>query len=264
MNPVSSSPRTEKILALLSGRDEVSVAELAEHFAVTPMTIRRDLEALARQGRITRTHGGAFLAAPAVAAFQFQDRRTANPQQKRAIAEAAVALVEPGMTLVLDTGTTTLEVARRLGSVPNLTVLTSSLAIASSLFATPGIELILLGGTVNRNSPDLSGPLTVDNLHRFHPDLAMIGADGVDASGFYTSSLAIAQVSRAIIDSAQRAILLADSGKFDHPAFVRIANWDALDGMVVDEDLGDANRRWLGKVVANLVFAKCSTQGDEK
>ncbi len=255
MKPPASSSRSEKIPALLAGRDELSVAELAAHFQVTPMTIRRDLESLASQGRITRTHGGARLAAPAVAAFEFQDRRASRPQEKRAIAQAAVALVEPGMTLILDTGTTTLEVARQLGGIPKLTVLTSSLAIASALFANPEIELIILGGTVSRNSPDLSGPMTVDNLNHFHADLAMVGADGIDIKGFYTSSLAIAQVSRAIIGAADRAVLLADSGKFGNPAFVRIANWSVLDSLIVDDGLAPADRQWAGKAVKNLVLA---------
>lgn len=253
MSDPLSSPRLEQIPVLLAGREEVSVAELAEHFGVTPTTIRRDLDTLAHQGRVTRTHGGAMLAAPAIAAFEFQDRRASRPAAKRTVAAAAAALVEPGMTLILDTGTTTLELARRLGGIPELTVLTSSLAIASALFAVPDLELIILGGTVNRSSPDLSGPLTVDNLGAFHADLAFIGTDGADADGFYTSSLAIAQVSRAIIGSADRCVLVTDSGKFGTPAFVRIAGWDALDGAIVDDGLAATDRKWLDRAVADLI-----------
>jgi DeoR/GlpR family transcriptional regulator of sugar metabolism len=237
----------------MAGRDEVSVTELAAHFQVTPMTIRRDLDTLAKQGRVTRTHGGALLTAPMVAAFEFQDRRTSRPHEKQAIARAAVRLVEPGMTLILDTGTTTLAVARLLGGIPNLTVLTSSLAIASALFANRDLELIMLGGTVNRNSPDLSGPLTVDNLRAFHADLAMVGADGIDRDGFHTSSLPIAKVSRAIIGACARSVLLADSGKFGSPAFVRIAGWDALDTLIVDDGLSEHDRRWVRKAVETLI-----------
>jgi DeoR/GlpR family transcriptional regulator of sugar metabolism len=248
------SVRTERIAAMLGGRDGISVAELAETFDVTAMTIRRDLDALAREGRVTRTHGGAILAAPGAATFEFEGRRLSHPAEKRVIARAAAELIEPGMTVILDTGTTTLEVARLLGGIPDLTVVTSSLAIASALFAVPGIELTLLGGTVNRNSPDLSGALTIENLKAFHVDMALVGADGADRDGYSTSSMSIAQVSRAIIGSADRRILLADSSKFGTPAFVRIAKWDALDHVVVDDQLAARHRRWVKKAVKDLIL----------
>jgi len=257
----STCPRLEQILALLAGRGKVAVTELAERFDVSAVTVRRDLETLACQGRVIRTHGGAMLTAPAVAAFEFLDRRSARPAEKRAIARAAAAHVEPGMTLILDTGTTTLELARLLGAVPGLSVVTSSLAIASTLFAVPDLELILLGGTVNRSSPDLSGPLTVDNLRNFHADLAFLGADGADSTGFHTSSMAIAQVSRAMIDSADRAVLVTDSSKFARPAFVRIAGWKGLDGVVTDDGLAPAHRKWLRRKVAELTLVAVG-QGD--
>jgi DeoR/GlpR family transcriptional regulator of sugar metabolism len=255
MSSGTLSVRTENIAAMLGGRDEVSVAELAEEFGVTAMTIRRDLDALAREGRVTRTHGGAILAAPGAATFEFEDRRMSHPAEKRAVAQAAAKLIEPGMTVILDTGTTTLEVARMLGGIPDLTVVTSSLAIASALFAVPGIELTLLGGTVNRNSPDLSGALTVDNLKTFHVDMALVGADGADRDGYSTSSMSIAQVSRAILGSAKRKILLADSSKFGTTAFVRIAKWDALDRVIVDDRLTTRHRRWLKRAVKDLILA---------
>jgi len=157
------NPRHQKILDRLHQQGEVAVQELAEAFGVTPMTIRRDLDFLAEQNRLTRTHGGAMRSAPAVIEFAFLERNRERIAEKQAIARNAAALVEPGMTLVLDIGTTTLEVARSIASVPDLTVLTSSLAIASALYGRENINLTLLGGGVRRNSPDLSGPLTEEN-----------------------------------------------------------------------------------------------------
>jgi DeoR/GlpR family transcriptional regulator of sugar metabolism len=248
----TSALRLRQILELLGGRDEVSVTELTRRFHVASMTIRRDLESLERQGRITRTHGGALLTAPAVAAFAFQDRRRSHMAQKEAIARAAARLVEPGMTVILDTGTTTLEVARALGGIPRLKVLTNSLAIASALLAHGDVELVLLGGTVSKNSPDLSGALTVGNLASFRAALAIIGADAMDAGGLYTPSQQIAQVSQAMIASATRTILVADSSKFGGTAFVRFAGWEAISGVVVDDGLDQAARRWLRRVVRNI------------
>ena len=108
---------------------------------------------------------------------------------------------------------------------------------------------------MNRSSPDLSGALTVDNLKTLHADVAFVGADGADEGGYSTSSMGIAQVSRAIIASAERRVLLADSSKFGAAAFVRIAGWDVLDHVVVDDGLASKHRRWLKKAVKGLILA---------
>lgn len=260
MKKTSASLRRQGILQLLSGREEVGAAELAVRFHVTAMTIWRDLDVLAQEGRITRTHGGAMLAASSVVAFAFQARRQAQMAQKRAIARAAAQWVKPGMTVILDTGTTTLEVARVLGGIPRLKVLTSSLAIASALLAHGDMELVLLGGTVSKDSPDLYGPVTEDNLAAFRADLAFVGADALDARGFYTSSLPIVRVSRAMIASAQRAILVADSSKFGHNAFVRIAGWNRIDTVITDDGLAPKALSWLRKCVRNHTLAPVCDQ----
>lgn len=247
--------RRELILQLLAGGVDADVNELSARFRVTTMTVRRDLDILAAEGRINRTHGGAMLAAPAVAAFAFQDRRQTHMAEKQAIARAAARLVEPGMTVILDTGTTTLELARLLGGIPRLKVLTSSLSIASTLMAHEQLELVLLGGTVNRNSPDLSGALTVENLTAFHAQLVFVGADAVDERGLHTGNLAIAHVSRAMMAAAERVILVADSSKFNRRAFVRICGWKAIGQVIVDDDLPPEARQWLGGQVRDCTFA---------
>jgi len=251
MNKAIYSTRQESILAFLAGSDEVSVPELTAHFNVAAMTIRRDLSHLAEQGLITRTHGGAILAAPSVVAFAFQQRRQTQMAQKLAIAGAAVRMVKPGMTVILDTGTTTLEVARLLGKIPRLKVLTSSLAVASVLLAHDDLELVLLGGTASKGSPDLSGPLTELNLAAFRADLAFISADALDERGFYTGIQEIANVSRAMIASARHTILVADSSKFGKNAFVRIAGWETIDHVIVDDGLPKQFLTWVGKSIIN-------------
>jgi DeoR/GlpR family transcriptional regulator of sugar metabolism len=250
-----TSTRLEQILDLLSSQREVTVAELTEWFQVTRMTIRRDMNELEKQGRITRTHGGAILAAPAVASFAFLDRHQTHMPEKLAIAEAAAKLVKPGMTVILDTGTTTLEVAKCLAGISGLRVLTSSLAVASTLFANENLELTLLGGTVSTGSPDLSGMLTEENLKGFRADLAFLGADGVDEDGLYTEFQSIARVSQAIIASAQKAILVASRNKFGKTSFVRFAKWKDVDSVIVGGRLTAAQRRWLKKGVKDVIEA---------
>lgn len=260
MGKAKTSVRMNKILDLLAGHEEMNVGEMSDRFKVATMTIRRDLESLERQGMITRTHGGAILAAPAVISFQFQNRRQSQMAEKKAIARTAVRLVEPGMTVILDTGTTTLELARALGGIPGIKVLTSSLAIASVLLAQEGIELVLLGGTANKNSPDLSGPLTEANLTSFRAHIAFIGADAVDKNGLYTSNQQIAQVSRAMIASSEKVALLVDSGKFGRTAFVRIAGWEDIDMLFVDDGLDAEARKWMKKTVKNHTLAQVGIQ----
>jgi DeoR family transcriptional regulator of aga operon len=249
-------PRLGKILEMLAREGEVSVQQLSERFGVTSMTIRRDLETLEQQGQLTRTHGGAVFSQRAVIEFAFLERGRARQAEKQAIAREAARLIEPGMTLVLDTGTTTLEVARALAGVPDLTVLTSSLAIASAMHAYGNIELVLLGGTVRRRSPDLMGALTEENLERFRVNMAILGCDGADASGVYTTELSIARVSRAMINSAQNVVLVADSSKFERTSFVRFATWNQIHRVITDEEMPPAERKWLTKAVADVRFVE--------
>lgn len=242
--------RQQTIMEQLHGGREVTVEELARQFHVTPVTIRRDLDALATDGGVTRTHGGAVLSRAGVIEFRFLDRAQEQLEPKRAIAAYMATIVKPGMTVVLDTGTTTLEVARAIGGIPQLRVLTSSLAIASALQAHDNLDLVLLGGSVRHRSPDLSGPLTEENLRQFRPDLAILGADGVDCDGAYTSDLAIAGISRAMIAVAGESWLVVDSTKFARRSFVKFAGWDDLDHIVTEKCIGSDDRRWLSKTPA--------------
>ena len=229
--------RQQKILELLREQQEVSVQELSAGFNVSAMTVRRDLEQLERERLATRTHGGAISARSAVVEFAFHERNQEQLAEKRALAKYMAAQVRPGTTLVLDTGTTTLEVARELARLPDLRVLTTSLAIASVLYAHEQISLTLLGGSVRQNSPDLVGPLTEENLRRFHPDLAVIGADAAGEDGVYTATLEVARITGAMLEQARETWLVADSRKFARRSFVKFADWDRLQHVVTDVGL---------------------------
>ncbi len=255
MKKQNTSLRLQQILDRLAGQDEVGVADLAGHFQVTAMTIRRDLDVLEKQGQVTRTHGGAMLAAPSIVAFSFQSRQQERIQEKKAIAREAVKRVKPGMTVLIDTGTTTLEVAKALAGFSDLKVLTSSLAIASALLAHDGLELVLLGGTVNRNSPDLSGSLTEDNLARFRADISFAGADALDENGLYTRSQQMARVSRTMLATAGKTVLVADSEKFGKSAFVRFAQWTDVDELITDSRLGADHLKWVKDAVDTYTLA---------
>jgi DeoR/GlpR family transcriptional regulator of sugar metabolism len=260
MNPDPLNSRQQAIIDLLREEGDVSVTVLSQRFAMTPKTIRRDLDYLEKQGCLTRTHGGALFTEQAKIQFAFSEKQEQQFAEKSAIARAAATLVQPGMSVVLDTGTTTLEVARAIAGIPRIRVVTSSLAIAAALFGRDNIDLVLLGGNVRKNSPDLTGPLTVDNLEKISLQLAIVGADALDRKGLSTSELFVASVTKAVMATAERTVLVADSSKFQRKAFVRFADWKRIDTVITDDRLSTEWRRWLKKAVGNIVFAPVTSE----
>jgi len=252
---VKRNRRHREIPAMAARDGEVSVDALARRFGVSVMTIRRDLTHLAREGKVTRTHGGALPARAGVVELAYEEKARDHAEEKRAIARAVADMVRPGMAVSLDTGTTTLEVARAIAHAGDLTVLTSSLTIASVLRNREGIELVLLGGTVRKNSPDLTGELTEDNVKRFRVHLAVLGADAVKPDGVFTTDARIARVSRAMIVNADRVVLAADSSKFAETAFVKCADLGDLDCVVTDGRCPAKVRRWLERGARAVTYA---------
>jgi len=247
--------RHERILAALAGGLEATVESLAARLGVSIMTIRRDLARLAEEGRVVRTHGGAVLTRSGVIEFAVGARGLRQLAQKRAIARAVAARLRPGMAVSLDTGTTMIEVARALAGIQGLTVLTSSLAVASALYGREGLQLVLLGGSVRQQSPDLTGPLTEENLRRFRAHLAVIGADAVTSRGVFTTEVGIARVSQAMAENAARTLLAADSSKFQATAFVQCLDLGRVHEVVTDDACPREVRAWLEAAVEWVEYA---------
>lgn len=247
--------RQADILDLLQTEREATVTALADRFGVTPMTIRRDLGRLERTGRLRRNHGSATLSKAGVIEFTFHEKGRKHAAEKEAIARQIAKLVRPGAVVCLDTGTTTLEVARQIAGIENVTVLTTSLAIASVLHPYENLNVILLGGTVRRNSPDLTGPLTEQNLKTFRVNLSVIGADAATQDGVFTTDMNVARVTQAMMAAAESKVLAVDSSKFGATALYRFAGWDDFDQVVTDERLSDEQRRWLEKAAQSVVYA---------
>jgi DeoR family fructose operon transcriptional repressor len=251
--------RQQYIIEVLHSQREVSVQALSTHLHVSPLTIRRDLELLERDGALTRTHGGAVLSKASVIEFAFLDRAQDRSMEKLVIAQYLASVVQPGMTIVLDTGTTTLEVARAIAGISRLRVLTSSLAIASVLYAYENIDLVLLGGSVRHRNPDLSGPLTEENLKQFQTELAILGADAVCPEGLYTSDLGIARISQAMMACARERWLVIDSSKFNRRSFVKFADWSVITHLVTDEGVRNTDREWLSACACTCHFLPINT-----
>jgi DeoR family transcriptional regulator, fructose operon transcriptional repressor len=231
-----SAARQLKIRDRFAEQPGVSIRKLAREFGVSEMTIRRDLAALEGKSHIQRTHGGAVLTERMMLEFDYRDRRGKNQRIKCAIAAAARQRVRPGQRLILDTGTTTLELAALLKDGENLTVITPSLAVASELQHAAGVEVILLGGIIRRGSPDLTGPVTEHCLELFAADVAFQGADAIGVDGsIYNSDLRLARVDQLMRRVANECCVLADHTKIGRTALGRSGSLAEVDTFITDK-----------------------------
>lgn len=247
--------RQRNILETLEQQGDVFVNDLADHFNVSPLTIRRDLDALATEGRLTRTHGGATRNSVGVIRFVHPEKQRTHEAEKAAIARTVASMIKPGSTISLDTGTTTTAVAHEIAAIPDLTVLTSSLAVAAVLYGRENITLYILGGLVGNGSPDLTGDITEDNITRFRVQKAILGADAISGEGIFTNDSAVSRVSRAIMAGGDERIVVADSSKLGQTAFVRIAQLDEIHCIVTDEHAASDARAMLDACSASIHYA---------
>ena len=232
---LSPSARQAQTRELLQKNQQVTIPELAAMFSVSEMTVRRDLDKLQGTGQIRRTHGGAMPAERMEFEFDFTSRRQSNRSAKQAIAREAFKLVRADQRLILDTGTTTLELALLLRDFENITVITPSLAVASVLQFASGVETVLLGGSIRRGSPDLTGVVTEAVLDMFAVDIAFQGADGIAEDGTcYNADMRIANVDRKIRQRAEHTYVLADSSKIGRTALATNGRLDEVEALIVD------------------------------
>jgi DeoR/GlpR family transcriptional regulator of sugar metabolism len=219
------------ILDAVRGGQGVEVVDLAQRFAVSEMTVRRDLARLAREGKLTRVHGGAVSEREEPPFAAISAERHAERQR---IGTAAASLVEDGQSVMIDIGTTTCALARQLHG-RRLRVITSNLAVVEELQQDPDIELIVLGGVVRQNYRSLVGVLAEDALRQLSADVAFLGASGIreDLSVMDTTLVEV-PIKRGMIAASRRTVLLVDAAKFEMAGSVRVCGADELDVVVTD------------------------------
>ncbi len=235
-NPAHAQRRQQELARLLERRPGVSTTWLARHFGVNPMTIRRDLRLLEESGLALRRYGGAVAAHRITFEFAFDRRLQRALEEKRRIGDEAAQRIRRGQTVFLDTGTTTLQVARSLArrAIP-CQIATSSLVIASELWGRQHIELMLLGGRVRQGSPDLVGPAIEAMLERLTADLAILGSEGIDpARGSFAGDLEAARVAERMAACARRVIVVADHSKLGLAGPVRYLRINQIDEIITD------------------------------
>ena len=230
--------RRRFVLELLKKEGKVEVNKLAQQLNVSPMTIRRDLDALSEQGLAFRTRGGAI--SPNINyELPLEEKMVSRVEVKSRIGERAAALIEENESILLDAGTTCLALARRVQSM-HLTVITSDVRIAFELYRSPTIKLIVLGGIVQANVGAITGSYTEEMIESLTVDKAFIGTSAVDNGLFLsTPTLEKASLKRKFIKNANSAILLADSSKFGRSSLFKICHLEQLDLVITDDRLDD-------------------------
>ncbi|MFE2012326.1 DeoR/GlpR family DNA-binding transcription regulator [Streptomyces sp. NPDC059491] len=259
--------RRALILDEVRRRGGVRVNELTRRLNVSDMTIRRDLDALARQGMVAKVHGGAV---PVVEASThepgFEAKSVLEPSAKDEIARAAAALVAPGTAIALSGGTTTFALARHLLDVPDLTVVTNSVRVADVFHeaqatgggseARRGAATVVLTGGVRTPSDALVGPVADRAIRSLHFDLLFLGVHGVSVeAGLSTPNLAEAETNRCLMRSARRVVVVADHTKWGTVGLSSFGDLGEVDTWVTDRGLPDEVRAEVAEHLAGVVVA---------
>jgi DeoR/GlpR family transcriptional regulator of sugar metabolism len=236
---MTSDGRRDAIRGRLAERGEVAITALAAEFAVSEMTIRRDLETLEERGVARRVRGGAISTVSRSYEPPLAARSQEAREAKAGIAAVAAGFVEYGETAILDVGSTTLALARELRDRGGLTILTPSVNAALELASVPTIRVILTGGIVRPGELSLVGDLAEQTFQRFNCDVLFLGVGGIDASkGLTEYNLDDTRVKRAALSAASRCVVLADRSKLGRVCLAQVAALEEIDVLITDAEPG--------------------------
>ena len=238
MAGMSPEERRAAILSMLDRATSVQVTQLAEAFGVSRVTARCDLDALARDGKLRRTHGGAVSLSKTLTVSVQERRINVNVEAKRAIARLAAPLVEDGESVLVDSGTTALEFVRAISGRSGVTVVTDDLTIADYVD-----DVIMLGGGLRKGHRYTAGPLALRALEVLHPDKAFVSPTSyVPGCGLMTNNQDMAELKRALLACAERTYVLMDSSKVGAPGLLWFGTLADVEALITDADPGEAVR----------------------
>ncbi|WP_428938271.1 DeoR/GlpR family DNA-binding transcription regulator [Fontivita pretiosa] len=256
--------RQSRLQEIIATRGMVDLETLAEELGVSQSTIRRDIDALAQRGLVTRTHGGviwigqrspggdgAGLRPP----YAFDQRIDFQVEAKRKIARAARQLVSANDTILLDGGTTTYYFARELVG-QRLQLVTNSLPIADLFLNDEQVELVVVGGLLYPRYGVLLGPTAEHVLETIHTKTLFFSVAGIHEGSLYNQNLLLVQSERRMMKQSQRVVLLADSSKFGQQALARLCDLNEIDTVVTDADLPEAHARRIRAAGCELILAR--------
>ena len=252
--------RRQRVLDLLSERGFMALGDLARETAASESTIRRDLDYFADKGLLRRTHGGAvFLSDRGEPLPALEERSQLKLEEKQAIALVAASRIQDGDSVLLDGGTTTLEVAKLLVGRP-LQIVTNSLPIANLFASSRQTDLVMLGGYVFPRTGVALGPLTVRMMEDIHVHQTILSVGGVTAKGLFNSNLLLVETERAMMHCADEVVVVADHTKLGRQSLAFLCKLSDIDTLIVDPGLSDEQRALIQGQDVRLLVAGASNE----
>ncbi|WP_129600502.1 DeoR/GlpR family DNA-binding transcription regulator [Anaerophilus nitritogenes] len=241
--------RRNYIIKHLKENKTAVVEDLASILDTSPMTIRRDLKYLEENNLITRTHGGAILHDMLTEEVPYGKKTSEHMEEKKRIAQYAASLIKEGHTVILDAGTTNMEIAKKIKEIKNLKVITPDLVIALFLSKFSQIQVFCTGGLIQGSTGACLGPNTKDFLEQVYADIAFLGTSSADVKeGLTTPSIEKARIKKQMMKVAEETILVTDHWKFGKKSFAKISSLESLSQIITDEGLDEKIVNKIGQL----------------
>ncbi len=253
----STVERRKSILNLIGETGQVLVHDLSKEFKVSEVTIRNDLEQLEKKNMLIRARGGAIKTEGRVGIdHQLSDKDKLHYEEKARIGKRAAQLISANDTIIIDSGTTTMEVAKNLGHLSDVTIICNALNIVSQLIQLNSINLIIPGGYLRKNSLSLVGPLAEKNLQNLYVDKVFIGVDGFDTRhGIYTPNIEEAYFNEIMIKISKEVIVVCDSSKFLRRSFAYICGISKIHCVITDSGIQEEDKKRLEDAGIKVIIA---------
>ena len=253
----STVERRKNILHQINEEGQVLVPELSKEFDVSEVTIRNDLGQLEKKNMLIRARGGAIKTERGVGIdFRLSEKGKLNIQEKARIGKKAAQLVNEHDTIILDSGTTTMEVAKNLDQLNDITVICNALNIISQLIQMNNLSLIIPGGYLRKSSLSLVGPLAEKNLQNLYVDKVFLGVDGFDTKhGVYTPNIEEAYLNEIMIKISKEVIVVCDSSKFLRSSLAYICIIDKIHCVITDSGIPDEDKKRLEDAGIRVIIA---------
>ncbi|WP_392431032.1 DeoR family transcriptional regulator [Yersinia sp. HM-2024] len=252
-----TSERREQIIQRLRQQGSVQVNDLSSFFGVSTVTIRNDLAFLEKQGIAVRAYGGALVCDGGTPAVEptVEDKSALNTSLKRRIARVAAGLIKPGHRVILDSGTTTCEIARHMRNHKEVIAMTNGMNVANSLLDAEGVELLMTGGHLRRQSLSFYGDQADQSLQNYHFDMLFLGVDAISLErGVSTHNEDEARLNRRMCEVAERIIVVTDSSKFNRSSLHKIIDTQRIHMVITDKGIPDDSLNGLRRVGIEVIL----------
>ncbi|MGF1724804.1 transcriptional repressor AgaR [Photobacterium nomapromontoriensis] len=253
----SAVERRMEIVNVVNQDGKARVEDLASRFSVSSVTIRSDLSFLEKNGYVVRSHGAAIPNTGVIAELTVHEKRRHNAGLKSVLGQAAAELIKDGDTVILDSGTTTREIASSMANVDDVVVMTNGLDVAMELSSKPGIEVLMTGGVLRKNALSFSGSQAENGLKNYRFDKVFLGVDGFDLrSGITTHNEQEASLNRLMCDISEHVVAIADSSKFGKRSCYMIREFGHIDTLVTDSGIPEEYLQGLHDMKVNVVIVE--------